>query len=296
MTTTVARFRAMGSSAEILILDGDERIATRAQHRIEQLEARWSRFRPSSEVSAINAASGGAIAVSEDTLLLARRAVDAHRLTGGRFDATMLPALEALGYDRSFEEIGTVAAAPFHAMRGGGLLIDLVGRTVSVMPGSGFDPGGIGKGLAADLVARDVLDAGARGVLVNLGGDLRAAGDAPDDGWIVRVEDPFDAEVRAELMIRDTAVATSTSARRSWMRGATRVHHLLDPQTQAPADAGLVQVTVIADEGWFAEACTKAIFVAGAGWREVAAELGVETVVISRDGALSSSEGILEAR
>ena len=60
--------------------------------------------------------------------------------------------------------------------------------------GSGFDPGGIGKGLAADIVSAELLAAGARGACVNLGGDLRVTGEAPGGGtWTVAVEHPGSA-------------------------------------------------------------------------------------------------------
>ena len=47
---------------------------------------------------------------------------------------------------------------------------------VRLLDGVGFDPGGIGKGLAADLVATAAVDLGADGAMVSLGGDLRVAG------------------------------------------------------------------------------------------------------------------------
>lgn len=296
MTTSIARFPAMGSFAEILVLDGNDALLRLAQRRIEHLEQAWSRFRADSEVSAVNAQPGTPVAVGADTLLLASRAVEAYRITGGRFDPSLLPTLRSLGYDRTFEEIGDTPDGPIHAARGGGLVVDLVGSTVLVQPGTGFDPGGLGKGLAADLVADELVRGGARGALVNLGGDLRAVGDAPDDlGWIVSVEDPFDDAIRADLSIMSGAVATTTSARRTWMRGNSRVHHVLDPRTSRPAAAGLVQVTVVADRGWYAEACAKALFVEGRTWRRLAADLGVDALVVTARGDLEASVGILEA-
>ena len=56
--------------------------------------------------------------------------------------------------------------------------------------GIGLDPGGIGKGLAADLAVRELRAAGTGGVLVALGGDIACAGRAPDPaGWLVDIED-----------------------------------------------------------------------------------------------------------
>ena len=134
-------------------------IAELAADRVDELEARWSRFRPTSEVSAINQSAGSAVAVSADTVELVTKAIAAWELTEGAFDPTVLPALEASGYDRSFETIDTSMPAPTgcdgqRTPGCAGIVVDLDRGTVLLPENVGFDPGGIGKGLAADLIAR----------------------------------------------------------------------------------------------------------------------------------------------
>ena len=100
----------MGSDGHLVVLTGSgidgEALARRALARVAELEARWSRFDPASDVSLVNAASPRPVPVAPETVELAARAVEAARETGGRFDATQLPALVAAGYDRTFAEIG----------------------------------------------------------------------------------------------------------------------------------------------------------------------------------------------
>ena len=62
---------------------------------------------------------------------------------------------------------------------------------MTLPPGVGFDPGGIGKGLAADLVVDLLLDGGAAGACVDLGGDGRMAGEPPTGGWRVGIGNPY---------------------------------------------------------------------------------------------------------
>ena len=134
---------------------------------------------------------------------------------------------------------------------------------MAVAAGHGFDPGGIGKGLAADLVSAELLAAGAEGVLVNLGGDLRVRGRGPDQGdWPLSVADPFRPDVELlRLAIGDGALATSSRLLRRWRnRRGIEMHHLLDPATGAPTDTDVVAVTVLAGDAWWAEALTKALF------------------------------------
>ncbi len=149
-----------------------------------------------------------------------------------------------------------------------GVQLDRLVSAVQLPRGVALDLGGIGKGYAADGVSAELLElgvAGVRGVLVNLGGDLRARGDAPEPhGWVVDVDDPLDTGRTGLLALAEGAIATSTKLRRAWARGGQTLHHLIDPRTGEPAESGLASVTVIAGEAWRAEVLAKAAFVAGA--------------------------------
>jgi thiamine biosynthesis lipoprotein len=150
--------------------------------RIEELESRWSRFRPDSEVSRLNAAPvGQAVEVSPDTLVLVDLALQGYAVSRGAFDPSMLVNLVDAGYGESLvddlesgeplvrEVAGT--APVVHGDLTQEFVVDADTGTVTRNSGLQFDPGGLGKGLAADLVADDLMAAGAEGVLVNLGGD-----------------------------------------------------------------------------------------------------------------------------
>jgi thiamine biosynthesis lipoprotein len=133
----------------------------------------------------------------------------------------------------------------------------------------GLDPGGIGKGYAADLVVEGLLTAGAAGALVNLGGDLRVEGTPPsDNAWVLEIgEAAWAPEPLAVLELERGAVATSTPLRRRWNRApatasgsmSETAHHLVDPDTGRSTENGPVVVTAIAGEGWWAEAVATAV-------------------------------------
>jgi len=260
--TAEARFEAMGSWGHVIVEGGPDDACAQARARIDDLERRWSRFLPDSEISRMNA--GGAAVVSEETAGLVQRAHVAHQATGGRFDAMVLAALVGAGYDRA---VGVVVDAPR----------------------SGFDPGGIGKGLAADLVAAEVCDAGADGCLVNVGGDLRAVGEPPtEDGWVVTVPDarrPGEELLRAALPAG--AVATSSRLERRWQAGDTEVHHLIDPFTGEPADSDVLSATVFAGEAWEAEVLVKAVTVGGTAAFDVLP--GIPVVAVTTSGEVRSA-------
>jgi thiamine biosynthesis lipoprotein len=255
----------MGSDAHLVVVADDTALLVGAIARVGQLERRWSRFLARSEVSVLNRRAGRATRVSDDTRLLVARAIAAWRLTGGTFDPTVLGDVIRAGYDRSFDEIDAVARAGTSPLHRGASRITLTGDTVNLPVGVGFDPGGIGKGLAADLIASEALAGGAAGVCVNLGGDLRVCGRGPDGAaaWPIAVTYPGLADPIVTLVLGDGAVATSTTVRRRWTVRGRRRHHLIDPLTGEPSDSDLSLVTVVSGEAWTSEVLAKAELLRG---------------------------------
>jgi thiamine biosynthesis lipoprotein len=246
-------------------------------------------------VSRLNRAGGRPTLVSADTVTLVRLALAGWRGTAGRFDPTVLGPMLDAGYDRSFEQL--VEPAPTRAPSGlvlGAVAMSIDERwgTVALPPGVGFDPGGIGKGLAADLVVVELLAGGAAGACVNIGGDLRAEGGGP---WPVDVADPFDSRRPpvATLALQTGAAATSSRLRRMWWQGGTRRHHIIDPTTGRPADTDVAAVTVLTGEAWRAEVLATSALLAGvAGAVDVLAGAGATGLVVGADGTLHPAPGL----
>jgi thiamine biosynthesis lipoprotein len=87
---TETRFHAMGTDVHVVIVGARPGMVERAQRFVERLEGLWSRFRPASEVSLMNALAGRPVRVSTETLVLVDLALDGARITGGRYDPTVL--------------------------------------------------------------------------------------------------------------------------------------------------------------------------------------------------------------
>jgi thiamine biosynthesis lipoprotein len=285
MARAVRAFAAMGTTCEVTIdaAVGAQALADLAVRRVELLEDCWSRFRPTSELSRLNARAGsGPVQVSSDLNLLVTTMRRAWERTSHLCDPTVLQSIRDAGYDADFSTV--IARESLDGASAGSLAgviakpspgmahIEVDGDQVSMPTGVGIDPGAIGKGLGADLVVEELMAAGAMGVMVNLGGDLRFAGyPGEDPAWVVSIADerlPLDAERALRWISFDpgtsAAVATSTTSRRRWpgQRGLIR-HHIIDPTTGEVADIELLQATVIADEGWWAEAAATAALLLG---------------------------------
>lgn len=288
---TVVEFRSMGSPCRVVVAGGAPGIAERARRLVESLEQRWSRFLPGSEVSSLNRFGGAVTVVSEPTFLLVSRAVTATELTFGQFNPLMLRQISQLGYDRPwrddrpFEPSGT----PVGPATTEPIVLYPEASAVRLPAGAGFDPGGIGKGLAVDLAIEQCIANGATTASVELGGDLRVHGE-PWFGadWSIAVLDPFEhGPDVATFTPTHGAVTTSTTRRRRWQVGERTLHHLLDPTTGQPSATDIVAVTTCAAEAWWAEVAAKTALLAGsAAAVDWLADLGVPGVIVTTDGRL----------
>jgi FAD:protein FMN transferase len=291
--TDERRFRAMGSDAHLVVVGGADHLLDDAQRRVEELEQRWSRFIDSSEICELNRRAGDDVMVSVETALLVERAIEAWRLTGGGFDPTVLGAVLRAGYDVSFDEMAEDKPATSSSLIVGCTDIHVEGRMVRLPTGTGFDPGGIGKGLAADIVIGELLSAGVAGACVNLGGDLRVAGSNPSgNAWTIAIEHPSMDEAIALIGLHSGAVATSTTLRRRWsVDGQTR-HHLIDPVTGEPSESDLELTTVIAAEAWMAEVLAKAVLLRGSARAfDIIDDHHVQALTIDAAGAIRTTSG-----
>ena len=255
--------RLMGCEVTVLAPAG---YTMRAIDRLRSLEHRWSRFRADSDISLLNAAAGRPIAISRDTHVLLHRLALAHHITGGAFDPTLMRSIVGIGYHTSVDD-NTLRATLHPATQPTAdpsqiTIAEIDGVTTAMLPpGTAIDPGGLGKGLAADIVVGELLAAGATGALVDVGGDIRVGG-TPLGGevWAIDVDDPTRTHTIDRIAIGDGGVATSSTRRRAWRHGDADVHHLIDPTSGAPSSRGVAGVTVVAGDAAWAEALTKVPF------------------------------------
>jgi FAD:protein FMN transferase len=263
----------MGSPSEIL-LDGPADLIRLGFARLNQLELAWSRFLPDSELNRLQAWRGDWLECSDDLVAALQWCLRMHVETGGLFDPSIRTSLERLGYDRTFADIvaetndtsaWSATAEPAPPAVGRGLNgLHLSDNWVRLEPGLSIDLGGIGKGLAADIVADELIAAGANSAYVSLGGDIHASGEPVDaNGWMVPLLHPVTGETIAHHTLFSGAVVMSTVAIRRWTKGAVELHHIIDPRTGRPADTDLVAVVVADHSAARGEALAKAAIIAG---------------------------------
>lgn len=250
-----------------------------ARDRLLVWHAAFSRFKPESELSSLNRDERTSVTVTAIMARFVQAVIDAAQATGGLVDATMLDAIEELGY-KTERFRGSLALPlalalaparrPAHAhpdRRWRTIDVDLHTATVTRPPGVRLDGGGIVKGMLADVVGETLQEHPS--FLVDCEGDLLVGGSAGQQRSIP-VQAPLSQRVLHEFKLADGAVATTSITKRSWMERLKPAHHLLDPATGLPAYTGIVQTTALAPTALEAEALTKAALLSGpqdaAGW------------------------------
>jgi len=215
-----------------------------AEALLRRMHTALTRFDPRSELCRLNADPRASVPASALVRRLAAAVPYAGALSGGLVDATVEPVMQP---ERSVPTADVHPATPDPRRQWAHVSVDA--EEVSRPPGVALDSGGLGKGLAADLIADRLR--GLPSFAIECLGDVRAGGiERP-----LRVASPWDDTVLAELTLTDGAAATSGVTRRGW--------HLIDPGTGRPARTGIVQATALAPTALEAEVRAKAALLAG---------------------------------
>jgi FAD:protein FMN transferase len=266
--------------------------ATNARRTLLDAHTALSRFDPDSELSRLNRDRRSAVPASPLLRRVVAAALTAGLRSGGLVDATLVDEIETAGYaeSRSFEDGSTEpeVAPPAHpaaaSPRAGWCLLAVDERTGTVTrpPGLRLDPGGIAKGLMADLVGESLADFAS--FAVDCCGDLRIGG-TDRRARAVLVDDPAGGEPLHELRIADGAVATSGITRRAWTGTDGRpAHQIIDPGSGLPAFTGVVQATAVAPTGLLAETLAKSALLVGP--ERAASKLPFGGVIVEEGGAV----------
>jgi len=270
--------------------------AAAARQRIEaafaNVVARMSTYEDASELSRFNAhASRAPFALSEDAFAVFARAREVSAATGGAFDVTVAPAVDAWGFGPAKAQ-HVVTGDPLRALQARvgweRLALDAGARTVTkAQPDVRADLSGIAKGYGVDRAAEAVEALGIADYMIEAGGEVRTRGrNASGRPWQIAVERPDAVPQRAHRIVplSGLAMATSGDYRIYFEQDGRRYCHEIDPATGGPIAHGLASVTVVAPECAYADAMATALIVLGPerGYA-LAAARGVAALFIVRE-------------
>ena len=307
--TIVVGRDAMGCRFEVAFNAGEVPEATElgiaALDLIDEIEARLSIYRDSSELAAVNRAAGEWVAVSTDTFELLSLARNLHAQTTGGFDIVAGSLVRAWGFlDRQGRTPTEAELAAARSVSGTRLLeLDAAtGRVRLAAIGAELNPGGIGKGWAIDRGCDLLAAAGVPSMLVHGGqSSVRARGvhgpDLPDrTGWKVGLRHPLRPGRRlATITLADRALGTSGSGTQFFIERGRRLGHILDPRTGVPAE-GVLSATVVAPTAAEADSLSTALYVLGpTGLARMAPPGGAVGAILVVPGGAAGAVRVLTA-
>lgn len=243
----------MGSPCEIQLFAQSQaqakRIANIAIADVNRLEARYSRYREDSFLSAINrvAATGGSITVDEETAGLLNYAVACYEQSDGLFDITSGILRRAWNFKSGILPTETTIQelldkVGWHKLRWNPPVLEFP------VPGMEVDFGGVVKEYAVDRVAALCRQAGIRHGVINLGGDIKIIGPRGDgSAWRIGIRHPRNKDSLLEtLLLKKGALASSGDYERCIVLDGVRYGHVLNPKTGWPV-RHLAAVSVVGD-------------------------------------------------
>ena len=286
-----AQFYVFGTLMEVSLWDTGSSDAqeafTELQELFQGMHFEWHAWEPGTLVEINQAfAAGQPVLATPSIVEMVRQSQSVEKDSGGRFNPAIGGLVRLWGFHTSEYPIlgpppGRMQISELVSTNPSSLDIRIDGLELSsTNPAVQLDFGGIAKGYAIDIACEKLKAFGVKNAIVNAGGDLKAMGDHGTRPWRIAVRDPAGGIIGTLETTGDEAIFTSGNYERFRQDELERYPHILDPRTGWPVE-NVASVTVIADDGWFADAAATALIVAGLDeWQEVARALGLDEVML----------------
>jgi thiamine biosynthesis lipoprotein len=268
--------RTMGTTYHVTVVA--DRVADglqgRIDRRLDEINGQLSTWIENSEISRFNRLGtvGEEFPISEDFRNVMGVAAEVHALSGGAWDGTVNPLVALWGFGPEGPTSETPSPERIAAARAevgfDKIEVRPGGALVKLHPGVTLDLSSIAKGFGVDAVAELLRAAGLADFVVEIGGEVRAAGVRRDGRpWRVGINRPDPeaepTEVYHVVSLRDAALATSGDYRNYVLEGGRRRSHVIDPRIGEPVSNGVVSVSILARTCTLADGLATAVMVMG---------------------------------
>ena len=307
--------QTMGTTFEIRIageaLDDTlrKRVEDETGERLRQIDLWMSTWNPDSEIARFNRHDSLTdFPVSTETAEVVAYALQLGRWSGGAFDIAVGPLVARWGFGnhaRVDSPPDDDEIARLRARLGEGMLRVEPGDSIDSAfiakndPKVEIDLSAIAKGYGVDHVANGLEKLGRFDYLVEIGGEIRAAGERPKGGaWRVAIERPQieGRAIQSIIELDNQAMATSGDYRIFYVENGRHVSHTIDPRTGRPVEGGPASVTVLADTATEADAWATTLMVLGRrDGLALSEERGIAALILIRheDGTVSGQQNSL---
>ena len=296
--------RLMGNRFEISVVDDAEETANQhidaAVEEIRRIEKLLTTFDTTSQTNQINQYAGEhPVKVDQEVFELIKRSKIISQLTQGAFDITYGSVDKRLwNFDQEMKALpdAETAARMVRLINYRNVIMDEKKGTVFLKEaGMRIGFGGIGKGYAAEMARRLLIQRGVKSGVVNAAGDLTVWGYQPNGKpWTIGIADPGSAKHPfSYLDITDMAVATSGNYEKFVVIDGKRYSHTIDPKTGLPVH-GIKSVTIMSPNAEIADAMATPVMIMGihVGLDLVNQVRGLACIIIDENDKIYTSKNI----
>ncbi len=299
---------SMGTTFEVKVVASllpepqQELVREAIQGQLQDIDGKMSTYREASEISRLNRSRETTPhPLSRETFTVLTEALRISRMTGGAFDITVGPLVNAWGFGPAPRPTSPPAAAKIEQLklRSGWVKIELDPRTSTIRKGDPalyLDLSAIAKGYAVDRLSEVLAEMKLARHMVELGGEVRTSGrNAGGNPWRIAIEKPVSGgrALQRILPLENLAVATSGDYRNFHRAEGGHLSHTIDPRTGRPVQHELASVSVVDASCMRADGYATALMVLGEedGYRLAAEQdLAALFLVRTREGSFREME------
>ena len=284
-------FQAMNTFVSVQTFgENSKNVNQKIKARLSELESLFSTTDSSSEIYKLNHSSEK-IQVSSETYSLLSYSVKMAEIFNGHFNPVLFPVIREWGFTTGNYHVPSQEKINFLLKKTDFLQIQFFDDNfVQLQDSMSVDFGSVAKGFASDEIVKILSENNILSALIDFGGNIIAFGEKPDSSfWRIGIKNPFGGEVSLAVKVKNQMVITSGGYERFFTdENQKKYIHIFDGKTGFPVENEIESVTIICENGLYADTLSTALFIIGSEnavsfWRE---RKDFQMIILQKDGSI----------
>ena len=284
-------FQAMNTFVSVQTFgENSKNVNQKIKARLSELESLFSTTDSSSEIYKLNHSSEK-IQVSSETYSLLSYSVKMAEIFNGHFNPALFPVIREWGFTTGNYHVPSQERINFLLKKTDFSQIQFFDDNfVQLQDSMSVDFGSVAKGFASDEIVKILSENNILSALIDFGGNIIAFGEKPDSSfWRIGIKNPFGGEVSLAVKVKNQMVITSGGYERFFTdENQKKYIHIFDGKTGFPVENEIESVTIICENGLYADTLSTALFIIGSEnavsfWRE---RKDFQMIILQKDGSI----------
>ena len=284
-------FQAMNTFVSVQTFgENSKNVNQKIKARLSELESLFSTTDSNSEIYKLNHSSEK-IQVSSETYSLLSYSVKMAEIFNGHFNPALFPVIREWGFTTGNYHVPSQEKINFLLKKTDFSQIQFFDDNfVQLQDSMSVDFGSVAKGFASDEIVKILSENNILSALIDFGGNIIAFGEKPDSSfWRIGIKNPFGGEVSLAVKVKNQMVITSGGYERFFTdENQKKYIHIFDGKTGFPVENEIESVTIICENGLYADTLSTALFIIGSEnavsfWRE---RKDFQMIILQKDGSI----------